>query len=83
MLDPDLDEYLTEYRLQAPAEPISHYEGIFWHTPNLHYNYVVVLFFFFFFSFLILSSPYYSFEQDEDTSLSQCVRVCFFPLCLN
>lgn len=27
MLDPDLDEYLTEYRLQAPAEPISHYEG--------------------------------------------------------
>ncbi|XP_055317787.1 rho GTPase-activating protein conundrum [Sitodiplosis mosellana] len=26
MLDPDLDEYLTEYRLQAPAEPISHYE---------------------------------------------------------
>lgn len=28
MLDPDLDEYLTEYRLQAPAEPISHYEGM-------------------------------------------------------
>lgn len=27
MLDPDLDEYLTEYRLQAPTEPISHYEG--------------------------------------------------------
>lgn len=27
MLDPDLDEYLTEYRLQAPAEPIGHYEG--------------------------------------------------------
>lgn len=27
MLDPDLDEYLTEYRLQAPNEPISHYEG--------------------------------------------------------
>lgn len=27
MLDPDLDEYLTEYRLQAPVEPVSHYEG--------------------------------------------------------
>lgn len=27
MLDPDLDEYLTEYRLQAPIEPVSHYEG--------------------------------------------------------
>lgn len=27
MLDPDLDEYLTEYRLQSPTEPISHYEG--------------------------------------------------------
>lgn len=30
MLDPDLDEYLTEYRLQAPAEPIDHYEGNFY-----------------------------------------------------
>lgn len=27
MHDPDLDEYLTEYRLQTPVEPISHYEG--------------------------------------------------------
>lgn len=28
MLDPDLvDEYLSEYRLQTPAEPISQYEG--------------------------------------------------------
>lgn len=27
MLDPDLDEYLTEYRLQIPVEPVSHYEG--------------------------------------------------------
>lgn len=27
MLDTDLDDYLTEYRLQAPAEPITHYEG--------------------------------------------------------
>uniref|UniRef100_A0A1B0CRK6 Putative rho gtpase-activating protein 18 n=1 Tax=Lutzomyia longipalpis TaxID=7200 RepID=A0A1B0CRK6_LUTLO len=25
MLDPDLDEYLSEYRLQTPVEPISHY----------------------------------------------------------
>lgn len=30
MLDPDLvDEYLSEYRLQSPAEPISQYEGNF------------------------------------------------------
>lgn len=30
MLDPDLvDEYLSEYRLQTPAEPISQYEGNF------------------------------------------------------
>lgn len=28
MLDPDLDEYLKEYRLQTPAEPISQYEGM-------------------------------------------------------
>ena len=28
MHDPDLDEYLTEYRLQTPVcEPINHYEG--------------------------------------------------------
>lgn len=27
MLDPDLDEYLNEYRLQIPVEPVSHYEG--------------------------------------------------------
>ena len=28
MLDPDLAEYLSEYRLQAGvAEPVSHYEG--------------------------------------------------------
>lgn len=26
MLDGDLDDYLTEYRLQAPAEPVTHYE---------------------------------------------------------
>lgn len=33
MLDPDLDEYLSEYRLQAPAEPVSHYEGMYtWRT---------------------------------------------------
>lgn len=30
MLDPDLvDEYLSEYRLQTPAEPIIQYEGNF------------------------------------------------------
>lgn len=30
MLDSDLvDEYLSEYRLQTPAEPISQYEGNF------------------------------------------------------
>lgn len=27
MLDHDLDDYLSEYRLQAPAEPVTHYEG--------------------------------------------------------
>lgn len=27
MLDHDLDDYLSEYRLQTPAEPITHYEG--------------------------------------------------------
>lgn len=25
--DSDLDEYLTEYKLQTPTEPISHYDG--------------------------------------------------------
>lgn len=29
MLDPDLDEYLNEYRLQPSSEPVSHYEGEF------------------------------------------------------
>ena len=29
MLDTDLDDYLSEYRLQAPAEPITHYEGTY------------------------------------------------------
>lgn len=29
MLDTDLDEYLTEYRLQTPTEPTVHYEGMF------------------------------------------------------
>lgn len=28
MLDTDLDEYLTEYRLQTPTEPTVHYEGM-------------------------------------------------------
>lgn len=26
-LEDDLDEYLSEYKLQAPIEPISHYAG--------------------------------------------------------
>lgn len=29
MLDTDLDEYLTEYRLQTPTEPTVHYEGMY------------------------------------------------------
>lgn len=54
MLDPDLDEYLSEYRLQAPAEPISHYEGkrfgqIFAYTKKkkknmlIHFQHIIVL----------------------------------------
>lgn len=27
MLVADLDDYLTEYRLQPPTEPIAHYDG--------------------------------------------------------
>lgn len=42
MLDPDLVEYLTEYRLQAPTEPVSQYEGecnhvlLLFHEPLLY-----------------------------------------------
>lgn len=37
MLDTDLDEYLTEYRLQTPTEPTVHYEGTSIHHTHIGY----------------------------------------------